>query len=292
MLSAFADGAKGGSHRTVLSIVPGRHIRSDDAGGKNSSVGSEKSFLTARTSAGDPADRCGRHAIIFLMVAIRSRLAMAVIASAAVAAGCGSSGAKAGAPAKTRSQPPPATAHTTPGPPGGSSGPTLPTPGPTGRPASADAVNVIRGWSDALRRGDVRDAARYFALPSQFINGPDATGGVPVLTIRSFGEAAAVNASLPCGARFLSADQRGRYVNALFQLTDRPGPGGDCGAGTGQRARTNFVITGGRIVAWIRAPDDPGDSRHEPAPAPAQPATPSAPPTPAEPSAPGTGPMI
>jgi hypothetical protein len=220
------------------------------------------------------------------MVAFRTRLMMAVIAAAAVAAGCGSTGPKASAPAKTRSQPPPPASAQTPGPLGGSSGPTLPTPGPTGHPASAAAVNVIRGWSDALRRGDVRDAARYFALPSQFINGPDPTGGVPVLTIRSFGEAAAINASLPCGARFLSADQRGRYVNALFLLTDRPGPGGDCGAGSGQRARTNFVIAGGHVVAWIRAPDDPGDKQHEPAPP--QPPTP----VPAEPSVPGSGPVI
>ena len=32
--------------------------------------------------------------------------------------------------------------------------------------------------------------------------------------------------TLPCGARLISADLRGRYVNALFALTGRPGPGG------------------------------------------------------------------
>src|SRR6185312_5974420 len=60
---------------------------------------------------------------------------------------------------------------------------TLPTPGPTGRPASAASVSVIRGWSDALRHGDVHTAAKYFALPSLMVNGTDAAGQALVLTI-------------------------------------------------------------------------------------------------------------
>jgi hypothetical protein len=140
---------------------------------------------------------------------------------------------------------------------------------------------VVRAWSNALRRGDVRGAARYFALPSQFINGPDASGRVPVITIRSASEAEAVNATLPCGARFVSADRRGRYLNVLFRLTDRPGLGGGCGSGAGQLARTNFVIAAGRIVQWIRAPNDPGDSPNR-----------GAPPGPAAPSTPSTSPVI
>jgi hypothetical protein len=119
---------------------------------------------------------------------------------------------------------------------------------------------VIKAWSDALRRGDIVAAARYFAVPSVMINGPDANGYATIIRIHSRTDAEAANAALPCGARFISADQRGRYVNALFRLTDRPGPGGGCGAGTGQTARTNFVISASRIVEWIRAPDDPGDN--------------------------------
>jgi len=119
---------------------------------------------------------------------------------------------------------------------------------------------VIRGWSDALRRGDVGAAASYFALPSVMINGPLGNGAALVTEIDTRAQARAANASLPCGASFISADQRGRYVNALFRLTNRPGAGGGCGAGVGQTARTNFVIRGGHIVQWIRAPDDPGDN--------------------------------
>jgi hypothetical protein len=128
-------------------------------------------------------------------------------------------------------------------------------------------VAVIRAWSDALRRGDVRGAARYFAVPSVMVNGTDASGGALVIAIDTHGEALAANASLPCGARLISADQRGRYVNALFRLTGRPGPGGSsCGTGVGQTARTNFVIVHGLIVEWIRAPDDPGDNGGSPTP--------------------------
>jgi hypothetical protein len=138
-------------------------------------------------------------------------------------------------------------------------------------------VRVIRAWSSALRRGDVRAAAGYFGLPTVFVNGVDAGGGVPLIVIHTEREAEAVNASLPCGAAFISADQRGEYVNALFRLTGRPGPGGGCGAGAGETARTNFVVVGGRIVQWIRAPDDPGDN--PPAAAPQAPPAPVAPAT-------------
>lgn len=134
-------------------------------------------------------------------------------------------------------------------------------------------MRVIQAWSSALRHGDVRAAARYFALPSEFVNGqPDANGYIPVISIHTLDQAVTVNATLPCGAKFVSADQRGRYVNALFLLTDRPGPGGGCGSGTGQVARTNFVIAGGHIVQWIRARQDPGDNQGaNPQPAPVPP---------------------
>ncbi len=200
---------------------------------------------------------------------------------ASLAAGCGSGRSHS----ETRAQriTSPLTSPATPAPLVNPDQP-LPTPRPTGVPAAAAAVNVIRAWSDALRRGDVQAAAQYFALPSVMINGTDATGTTIVITIDTPAQAEAANATLPCGARFVSADQRGRYVNALFRLTGRPGLGGtDCGGG-GSTARTNFVIAHGRIVEWLRAPDDPGDNAAprtpQPAPAPSptpglQPSTPS-----------------
>jgi hypothetical protein len=110
------------------------------------------------------------------------------------------------------------------------------------------------------------------------INGAGVGGLALVTTIDTRAEAEAANASLPCGAKVISADQRGRYVNVLFRLTNRTGPGGGCGSGVGQTARTNFVIAGGLIQEWIRAPDEPGDNRHRSrAPTPTVPAAPAAP---------------
>ena len=130
-------------------------------------------------------------------------------------------------------------------------------------------VNVIRGWSDALRAGHVAVAARYFRIPSVFFAG----NGAPIV-LRNLAQVEIANAALPCGARYLSAHRQGRYANALFRLTNRPGPGGEqgCGSGTGQTARVNFLIRGGHIVQWLRAPDQPGDNRSPPtAPSPSQP---------------------
>jgi len=141
-------------------------------------------------------------------------------------------------------------------------------PGPSHRPppaargpADPSTLAVIRGWSDSLRHGDVLRAARYFALPSLLINGPFTADGEPKVTaIRTFAQAVSANASLPCGAALISAQRRGRYVNALFRLTSRPGQGGGCSSGAGGTARTNFLIRHGRILEWIRAPDEPGDN--------------------------------
>jgi hypothetical protein len=143
----------------------------------------------------------------------------------------------------------------------------VPTGPPTGRPAPAADVTVIRGWADALRRGNVAEAARYFALPSEMVNSTG-TGGALVLQIRTAAEAVAAQKTLPCGARLLSTKRHGGYVNALFALTGRPGPGGsNCAGGAGTSARTDFLIAGGRIVKWIRAPSEPGDPGSSPEPA-------------------------
>jgi hypothetical protein len=128
--------------------------------------------------------------------------------------------------------------------------------GPHEHPASAAAVAVIKHWAIALQRGDVRAAAGYFGIPSVFGDGPGAALG-----IHSLAEAIAANEALPCGATFISAARHGPFVNVLFRLTARPGPGGSsCASGVGQTARTNFVIVAGRITVWLRAPDQPGDN--------------------------------
>jgi hypothetical protein len=151
--------------------------------------------------------------------------------------------------------------------------------------APAAAVKVIRGWADALRSGHVSAAAAYFRIPSVIY-----LGSGPPVQIRSRTAAQLANAALPCGAQLVSTQRFGRYVNALFRLTDRPGRGGagGCGSGAGETARTNFLIEQGQIVEWLRAPDQPGDNgtpRSAPGPETAPPAVPT---TPATPTSPGT----
>jgi hypothetical protein len=122
-----------------------------------------------------------------------------------------------------------------------------------------EAVAVIKAWSQALRHGDITAAAGYFAVPSLFANAVTSSGRIVAATIRTAGEAREANETLSCGARFVSATRIGRYVDALFVLTARPGPGGtSCGTGIGTTARTDFLIENGKILAWIRAPGSAG----------------------------------
>jgi hypothetical protein len=128
--------------------------------------------------------------------------------------------------------------------------------------APDSATRVIRGWSATLRRGDVDGAAEYFALPSIVQVQP----GGPAERITRRIEAVAFQSILPCGAVLVSAERKGRYVDALFRLTERPGA--TCDA-PGATARTAFVIRGGKIAEWRRAPDEPGDASRERGSAPA-----------------------
>src|SRR4051794_22117228 len=164
---------------------------------------------------------------------MRARTALALLAATAAVAACGG-GERASTRTTTLTVRPPPAAR------------------PSRRPAPAEARRVIKGWSDTLRHGHVAAAARYFALPSIVQIQPSAA---PVRITRR-PEAVAFNLVLPCGARLVRAERDGRYVNALFVLTERPGA--TCDA-PGATARTAFLIRGGRIAEWRRAPDEPGD---------------------------------
>lgn len=147
----------------------------------------------------------------------------------------------------------------------------------------ADATNVISGWSTALRHGDLRAAARYFALPSLFINGGAA--GSEEVEIRTVAQARFVNATLSCGARLISVRRDGGFFNGRFELTRRPGPGGsDCGGGVGAAAFVDFAISKGRITAWIRVESSTAPAPSLTAPGPGLTEPPSGPSTPSTPT--------
>jgi hypothetical protein len=119
-----------------------------------------------------------------------------------------------------------------------------------GLPPGHAPVLVIEEWVKTLSRGDVSGAADLFALPSVVEN------GTPPRSLRTRADALLFNRSLPCGGRLVRARPDGRYIAATFRLTERPG--GDCGSGVGELARTAFLIRGDKIVEWHRLPDPPG----------------------------------
>jgi hypothetical protein len=205
------------------------------------------------------------------MARARRRALAAILAGVAVAvSGCGGTRALIGSSSSSHSSSRSSRAGRVP-------------PGRFGAPATRGAVAVISGWSQALRRGDVRTAAQYFQIPSVFADGPGA-----VTAIHSLADAVNANEALPCGARLISASQHGPYIDGLFRLTGRTGPGGsDCGSGAGQTARTFFLIRAGHILQWVRAPDEPGDNG-----TPTTPSTPGTPTTPTAPQGTGANPVI
>jgi SnoaL-like domain len=167
------------------------------------------------------------------------RLAPALALAVALgAAGCG--GDSSSGHRKATARPPSASGH------------------PGSHPAKQSDITVIRGWADTLRAGHVAAAAAYFAVPSIVEN------ATPPIRLRTRVQVRAFNGLLPCGAKLERTFAAGRYVAAVFKLTDRPG--GHCGSGAGQEAATAFVIRGGKIAEWRRVPLPSEGAPPQPAP--------------------------
>jgi len=120
-------------------------------------------------------------------------------------------------------------------------------------PVTRAERGVIRGWADALRRGDVERASRFWRVPAIAANGGPPFRLVTRRAVRRF------NAGLTCGARLESVERDKAYVLATFRLTERRGSPVGCGPGVGNRARTLFLLRDRRIVQWIRAADPPDE---------------------------------
>jgi hypothetical protein len=110
--------------------------------------------------------------------------------------------------------------------------------------ASRAAVHVITAWSNELRAGHVRRAARYFDVPVVVQN------ATPVFKLKSRADVFEFNRTLPCGAHIVRTIAGARYTVATFVLTERPGSEG-CGA-TGKLAATAFLLRHGKISEWRR----------------------------------------
>ena len=129
-------------------------------------------------------------------------------------------------------------------------------------PAAMAARHVINDWLRALRSGNVKRAAHFFALPSKFQN------ATPVLTVHNEQERIAVNVSLSCGAVATQMGGAGVYTIVTFRLTERKG--GNCGTGVGGKARGAIRVERRHIKEWYRLPDEPGGTQQGP-PAPSGP---------------------
>ena len=123
-------------------------------------------------------------------------------------------------------------------------------------PAEVASRRVINDWLKALRHGDIKTAAHYFALPSKFQN------ATPVLTVDSEQERIAVNMSLPCGAVATEMGGAGAYTIVNFKLTKRPG--GDCGTGVGARRAARSASSGARSRSGTACPTSRAASRRRP----------------------------
>lgn len=185
----------------------------------------------------------------------RSAVALLAALTVAAAAGCGASH-------KTSTEPP--VAVNDPGPTPPISDLALPpgVPDESTGPATTAARQVINNWLKALRHGDIKRAAHYFALPSKFQN------ATPVLTVNNEQERIAVNVSLSCGAVATEMGAAGVYTIVTFRLTERKG--GNCGTGVGGKARGAIRVERRHIKEWYRLPDEPGGAQQAP-PAPSGP---------------------
>ena len=127
----------------------------------------------------------------------------------------------------------------------------VPAPEPAETKLDQADVRIVRAWADTLRRGRVRAAARYFAVPSTVANGT-----VP-LELKTRAQARFFNRTLPCGAKLIRSEPAsGGFFIATFRLTERPGRG-ECGSGSGETARTAFRVRGDLITDWLRVQDVP-----------------------------------
>jgi hypothetical protein len=124
---------------------------------------------------------------------------------------------------------------------------------------SAAAVAVIEGWANSLRDGHARRAAAYWAHPSEMVNGPDPSGRLTLIQIRSEHDALIADATLSCGATLHATVRSGPYVQALFLLGPRSGAGASKSGCSGP-ASVDFVIRDAHIVRWLRAPLGAGSS--------------------------------
>jgi hypothetical protein len=151
------------------------------------------------------------------------------------------------------------------------------TPEAKAKPVTSTEKRVIKGWSDSLRRGQVKAAAKYFNVPSVVSNNTPAP-----IQLTSVADVREFNRTLPCGAKLLRTRRSAQagFVVGVFRLTERKNAPAPCGQGVGAEASVAFEITDAHIKTWIRVADptqaDPlATTTPTPTPTPSATATPT-----------------
>jgi hypothetical protein len=122
-----------------------------------------------------------------------------------------------------------------------------PTPAPPKPDDTTAGAAVIRGWTEAMYKGDYEKAARYFAKDALVQQ-------VETIVLRTHEDAVAFGRSLPCRAKVTSIKQeKNGVLLATFDLF--PGVAGTCP--DGGNARVRFFIRRGKIETWHQLPDQP-----------------------------------
>ena len=85
------------------------------------------------------------------------------------------------------------------------------------------------------------------------VNGPDESGRLTLIHIRSEHDALLADETLSCGATLHATVRSGPYVQALFLLVPRSGSDASNGNCIGP-ASVDFVIRDAHIVRWLRPP--------------------------------------
>jgi hypothetical protein len=120
-------------------------------------------------------------------------------------------------------------------------------PSPPKPPSATSGEAVIRGWTEAMYRGDYDKAARYFATDA-------IVQQVQTIHLRTHEDAVSFGRSLPCRAKVTGIKkEKNGVLLASFDLF--PGVNGTCTEGGDARVR--FFIRGGKIETWRQLPERP-----------------------------------
>ena len=98
---------------------------------------------------------------------------------------------------------------------------------------------AIRGWSEALNRGDYDEAAGFFA-PNAVVEQARS------FRLRDRDAAEEFNRSLPCRAELTDVEREGATLVAAFKLRAGSGPSQPCGGD----ARVRFRFRNGKFSEW------------------------------------------